>query len=337
MKIAIFGAGSIGCYLGGRLLASGQNLVFVGRDSMKQTLSEHGLRAASLDGASVHCHSCDIRFIEPQELAQVDLVLLTVKSKDTEAAGQVIKQYLPAGNAVVSLQNGIGNGALLTELMPAHQIISGMVPFNVVNQGTGQFYCGTEGDLIFANTAVASQLCQAFIGAGVGAQVSDDMASIQWGKLLLNLNNAINVISNLPLKQQLADHQLRKALALSLREALDILKRAGIKPAKVAKVGPAVLPHLLRLPNWLFLRVAASMLKVDPQARSSMWEDLQQGRPTEIGYLNGEIVKLAHSIGAQAPVNQAIIELIEQIFAAGKDQRFQYSGDALYQKLKAIA
>ncbi|MBO9491562.1 2-dehydropantoate 2-reductase [Endozoicomonas sp. G2_1] len=334
MKIAIFGAGSIGCYLGGRLLASGQDVVFIGRDSIKKTLADHGLVSANLDGSEKFCVANAIKFIEPSDLANVDVVLLTVKSKDTESAARDIKPYLAKHSALVSLQNGIGNGELLTKLMPEHKIITGMVPFNVVNQGQGRFFCGTEGALAFESIEPAKMLSQYFVSAGIDAMVSDDIASIQWGKLLLNLNNAINVIADLPLKQQLENRDYRRVLALSMIEALGVLAKAGIAPAKVAKVGPSLLPHLLKLPNWLFTRIAASMLKIDAQARSSMWEDLQLGRPTEIAYLNGEIVKLAHQIGSSAPVNEAIIKLIEQIFTEGKDNRMQITGSQLYQQLR---
>jgi 2-dehydropantoate 2-reductase len=69
---------------------------------------------------------------------------------------------------------------------------------------------------------------------------------------------------------------------------------------------------LLRLPNWLFTRVAAQMLRIDPEARSSMWEDLQAGRRTEIDYLNGAVVALAASLGRTAPANQQLVTLVRQ-------------------------
>jgi len=78
------------------------------------------------------------------------------------------------------------------------------------------------------------------------------------------------------------------------------------------KVIPSIAPFILSLPNWLFTRVAQAMLKVDPEARSSMWEDLQKGRRTEIDYLNGEIIKLAQKYDVPTPVNQKIFELVRQ-------------------------
>jgi 2-dehydropantoate 2-reductase len=80
---------------------------------------------------------------------------------------------------------------------------------------------------------------------------------------------------------------------------------------------PALAPFVLSLPNWAFLRVAAAMVKVDPKARSSMLDDLERGRPTEIDYLNGEIVTLADRRHVPVPVNRRIIDLVKKATAAG--------------------
>ena len=101
-------------------------------------------------------------------------------------------------------------------------------------------------------------------------------------------------------------------MASVTKEAIKIMHAAGIKPAKTGKVIPALLPHILSLPTWLFKRVASAMIKMDPEARSSMYEDLQLGRKTEIDYLSGEIVSLATSIKLDAPINSAIVKLVKQ-------------------------
>ena len=158
-----------------------------------------------------------------------------------------------------------------------------------------------------------------------------DFASVQWGKLLLNLNNPVNALSGLPLKTQLSQRPLRRCLALLIDEARAVLHRAGISPAKVARIGPRWLPTLLRLPDPLFKRIAGAMLKIDPQARSSTWEDLQAGRRTEVDYINGAVVRLAASLGMDAPANRAIVELIR---AAEQGGTPAMDGEALYRALQ---
>ena len=136
------------------------------------------------------------------------------------------------------------------------------------------------------------------------------MHSVQWGKLLLNLNNPVNVLSDLPLRTQLMDRDYRRVVATLQTEALQALRAADIRPAKVTFAPPLWLPFFLRFPNAIFTRVAARMLRMDAAARSSMWEDFQQGRVTEVDDLCGAVVRLAQARGLQAPANTAMCRLI---------------------------
>ncbi len=121
----------------------------------------------------------------------------------------------------------------------------------------------------------------------------------------------------MPLIEQLADRRWRRLLAAQMDEALGVLKAAGIQPARIEGVPPGAIPRILRLPDWLFRTVARRMLAIDPQARSSMWEDLQRRRATEIDYLQGAILKLAHKSGVRVPLTERIIARVRQAEAAG--------------------
>ena len=151
-----------------------------------------------------------------------------------------------------------------------------------------------------------------------GAEMSEhpDMPSVQWGKLLLNLNNALNALSGQPLIVQLSDRRWRRLLAAQMREALAVLQAANIRPARMEGVAPAMIPRILRLPDWLFRRIARRMLAIDPQARSSMWEDLDRRRTTEIDYLQGAILGLAAQKGVAAPTTERVVRLVKQAEAA---------------------
>ena len=144
------------------------------------------------------------------------------------------------------------------------------------------------------------------------------MEAVQYGKLIMNLNNAVNALSGIPLKSQLGDRQYRLVMAKVLSEALAVLKAEGITPARTGKVIPKLMPKIMKLPNFLFNVVASSTLKIDPEARSSMYEDLALGRRTEIDYLNGEIVRLGEKNHIATPVNKHIVNLIKQHEVAQK-------------------
>ena len=159
-------------------------------------------------------------------------------------------------------------------------------------------------------------------------------ARVQWGKLLLNLNNAINGLSGLPLREELSQRAYRQCLALAQSEALRVMKAAGIRPARLTPLPPHWVPYLLALPDRLFLLIAGKMLSVDPSARSSMIDALDAGRTTDVDWLNGEIVRLAARVGLAAPVNARLVELIH---AAERGGRRRWSGPDLLDRLRSPA
>ncbi len=331
MNIAIFGAGSIGAYVGGALLASGADVVLIGRARMQSSVARHGLTLTDLNGHRSQLTPDQVPYTQdPAALATADLILVTVKSADTATAAQTIRAHARPAATVLSLQNGIGNADTLRAALPDWTVLAGMVPFNVVQLPEGGLHRGTEGEMMVEASPALAPWHAAFSTAQVPLVERADFAAVQWGKLLLNLNNPVNAISGLPLKTELSQRAYRRCLALLIDEARAVLRAAGIHPAKVARVGPGLLPTLLRLPDALFTRVAAAMLRIDPQARSSMWEDLQAGRRTEVDYLNGAVVKLAHSLGLNAPANARMVALMR---AAEAGTQPALSGAALWQAL----
>ena len=160
------------------------------------------------------------------------------------------------------------------------------------------------------------ELCEALAAADLPVDQYEDLRPVLWGKLVLNLNNAVNALSGLPLKQQLETGAYRKVLVASIREANQVLKTAGIRPAKLGKTDPKILPFIMGIPDWLFRRLSPLILKVDDKATSSMQEDLRAHKKTEVDFLNGEVVALAAAHGSEAPINARIVELIKQAEAA---------------------
>ena len=166
--------------------------------------------------------------------------------------------------------------------------------------------------------AALAEFESSFVAAGLPLVQQSDLRPVQWAKLLLNLNNSINALSGLPLKEQLSQRDYRRCVALAQQEALALLEHAGIRPARLTPLPPGWIPTLLSSPDWLFARLANRMLAIDPLARSSMWEDLEAGRRTEVDWLNGEIVRLAQGLGRAAPVNARLLDLVRAAEAGGE-------------------
>ena len=312
-RIVVHGAGSVGCFIGGAWLAAGAKVSFLGRERIAAELAEHGLGLSDQDGWRIHLARDLIDYAaKPAALKAADIVALAVKSSGTEAAAREIARHARPGTPVISFQNGIGNPDVLKRLLPKMRVLRGMVPYNVVRLGPGRYHRASWGDLM-AEEDPATRALAAKIGSRPGRLLlAKDMLPVAWGKLLINLNNAINALSGRTLLEELRERDYRRVLAAAMIETLDLLTAAGIEPAKMGPIPPRLLPHAIGANDFVVKNLLLRVMKIDPEARSSMADDLAAGRATEIDHLNGEVVKLACSLGREAPVNAAITALVKE-------------------------
>ncbi len=301
------GAGLIGAYVGGRLAAAGAEVSFIGRARLGDAIAQHGLTLTDLDGYRAQLRSVNWHAQPPHEPAP-DLVLLCVKSAATAEAAALLAAALPAGRLVLSLQNGVDNAAIAQDAAPALSVLPGMVPFNVVERAPGHLHQGSSGQLVALDDERLRPWLPLFTKAGLPMALHTDMRAVQWAKLLLNLNNPVNALSKLPLRAQLLSRDWRRCTAALIAEALQVLKAAGIHPAKLTPLPPQWLPALLRAPTPAFRLLAARMLRIDDAARSSMAVDLDLGRPPEIDALCGAVVRLGARHGVPTPRNAAVLQ-----------------------------
>ncbi|PIF27119.1 ketopantoate reductase [Acidovorax sp. 56] len=312
MHFIVLGAGAIGCYVGGRLAAHGQSVCLVGRPHALAPLQAHGLRVSDLDGFDRQVPAAALARVHTLADASPgadSVILLCVKSGATASAARELAAACAPGTPVISLQNGVDNVARIAALAPGLTVLAGMVPYNVVLRGA-HVHRATAGPMQWQCDAITERIAPVFNAAGLATELPPDIRAVQWGKLLLNLNNPVNALSNLPLREELLDRHCRRVLAALQTEALGVMAQAGIAPAQLTAVSPTLLPHVLRLPNWLFTRVARRMLQIDATARSSMWDDLEAGRVTEIDALCGAVVRLAAQQGMAAPLSARMCALL---------------------------
>ncbi len=324
-RIAIAGAGSVGCYIGGRLKAAGRNVVFLLRPSLKQAIAARGIALADLDGGEAELilppESLETTDDPHAALSQADIVLVTVKSGATAAMAELIAAHAKPDAVVVSLQNGVDNAALLREhLGPDRKVVAGMVPFNIVQTRDPDrpvsFRRATSGKVMIAEGHPG--LREILDVPGAPAREQKDMLGLQWTKLLLNLNNALNALAGVPLAEEFAVRGWRRLLAAQINEGLAVLKAANIRPARFEGIHPRVVAKVLPLPDGVFRLLARGMLAIDPRARSSMWDDLEAGKPTEIDFIQGKLMTLAEQTGIATPVTANVFLHIKDAEAAGR-------------------
>jgi 2-dehydropantoate 2-reductase len=241
---------------------------------------------------------------------------VTVKSADSADIAEIIARHASSDATIVSLQNGTGNVALLREHLPGRCVLGGTVPFNVIASGEGRFHRATSGD-IFIERDDAGTAAQLSV-PGLKLRATPDIAGVQWGKLLINLNNGLNALSGLTLREQLAQLPWRQLLADQMAEGLAALEAEGVKPVSSTPIPSRFMPYLLRLPNPVFNMLLGRTMKIDPKARSSMWEDLQRGRRTEIDHLQGVIAGIADRHGLPAPLSRRVVTLVKHAEAEAK-------------------
>ncbi len=309
MNIVIFGAGSIGCYTGGLLQQAGHKVTLLGRAAMLDAIRAHGLTLSDMDGLQLTIPaaflglSADVRCLE-----QAELIIVAVKSAATAEVAKTLVAHAPLSAKILSFQNGLEGAATLKAALPEHDVRAAMVPFNVVPMPDAGFHRASGGEIVIESGA--GTLGESLGSPDLPISESEDIAAVQWGKLLLNLNNALNALSGLTLYEMLLDRSWRRLMADQMAEAMSVLQRAGIVFKAPAPVPTGLIPHILRLPTPVFRRVASRMLRVDPLAKTSMVYDLQAGRGTEIDALQGEIIRLASAQGTAAPIAQRVASAI---------------------------
>lgn len=315
--IVVAGAGSIGCFVGGMLAAAGHRVAFLARPRVIGEITRSGLRLTSFEGLDRRLPASAVDVSEDASvLRDAGVVLVCVKSADTEAMAARIAAHAPSDAIIVSLQNGVANVPALRTHLGGYRVLAGMVPFNVVDMGEGRYHRSTSGDIIIERDDAAT--AERLSVANLKVQSSDNISGVQWGKLLVNLGNALNALSNLPLRDQLSQRRWRLLIADQMSEALAAMKAEGIDPVSTTPLPASWVPHVMRLPDWAFHMIAKRMVQIDPQARSSMWDDLQRGRRTEIDYLQGAIIDIARRRGLTAPLSARVAALIKGAEACGQ-------------------
>ena len=291
MRIAVMGAGAVGCYYGGMLARAGHEVVLVARAAHVEAVRRDGLLLDTLSFSERVRLQADT---EPSGVQGAQCVLFCVKSTDTESAGQAMKPYLAPDAVVLSLQNGVDNAERLQTVL-AHTVLPAVVYVAAGMAGPGHVRHHGRGELVIAPAPQSQAIAQTFAAAGIPVQVSDNVAGALWAKLVLNcVYNPLSALTGLAYGAIVDSPGLNVPRMMDdiVQECLAVAHAKGI--ALPAGTADAVLP------------LAASM----PTQISSTAQDLARGRPTEIDHLNGYIVRQGEALGIPTPTHRALYALL---------------------------
>ncbi|WP_018912020.1 ketopantoate reductase family protein [Thiomonas sp. FB-6] len=306
-RITVVGAGSVGSYFGAVLARAGHLVTLVARPEHVAAIEASGLKVHKADG------DFTVRLPATTSLEAVrgaDLVLLCVKSRDTEDLARRMAALLEPGAVVMSLQNGVENPATIARhvrqpVVPTAVYVATAMPApgEVRHFGRGELVIGPATPRDAADAALRARLqdiAALFGGAGVPVQVSDAVMDELWAKLLVNCAyNAISALTQQPYGAMAAQAPIRELQENLVREVLAVAHASGRALDEQAARASVE-------------QIARSM----PGQLSSTAQDLARGKATEIDDLNGLIVRRGAELGIATPANQSVYALVKLAEAA---------------------
>ena len=313
MKFAVIGLGAIGSIIGGLLTKSGEDVVLIGKKIQVELINQKGIRINGIDGSifveNVHA-STDLSLLN-----NVDVVIICVKSQDTQKLANDFKKFVEKSTLLISLQNGVRNLKILRDIT-GNKVISGAVLFNALYSRPGEVELTIKGGLLLeANDSSydkVNRLVKSLKKEGLESKIVDGIEGYVWSKLIVNLQNAVTAITGQTIKESIIDKDSRAVLIATMKEGMYVLEQAGISFKTLPDIDPIKIIRRLSLFNSTLLKIGSRMMKIKDNAQTSMWQSLSRGKSTEIDYINGEIVNLARKNNLNAPINTMLVELIKE-------------------------
>jgi 2-dehydropantoate 2-reductase len=294
VKIAVMGAGAVGCYYGGMLARAGHAVALVARPEHVEAMRRAGLH---LETQAFQADVPVTASTDPGILAGAALVLFSVKSPDTESAAAAMAPHLERHARIVSLQNGVDNAERLAAVLP-HEVLPAVVYVATEMAGPGRVKHHGRGELVIGASASSAEIAALFEGAGVPIQVSSNVAGALWAKLIVNCAyNALSAITQLPYGELVQREGVAAVMRDVVRECLAVAQAAGVT-----------------VPGDLFDAVPRIAQTMSGQF-SSTAQDLARGKRTEIDHLNGFVVRKADALGVGTPANRALHALVKALEA----------------------
>jgi 2-dehydropantoate 2-reductase len=303
MKVAVMGAGAVGCYFGAMLARHGHEVVLIGRPRHVEAIRDNG--GVTLDSKAFTGVVPIKAAIEPGGVEGADLVLFCVKSGDTESAGRSMAPFLKDTATILSLQNGVDNPTRLQPLL-RQAVVPAAVYVATEMGGSGHVIHHGRGDLVIGASATSENIAAQLSAAAIPTKVSDRVIDQLWAKLVINCAyNALSAVAQLPYGRLFDVDGVREVMRNVVEECAAVAHALGVA-----------------LPNDMYASVVALVTSM-PNQYSSTAQDVARGRPSEIDFLNGYVVRKGAELNIPTPVNltlQSMVKLKELTHAKGEEQ-----------------
>ncbi len=297
MKVAVMGAGAVGCYYGGMLARAGHDVVLIGRAQHVDAITRDGLRLET-QSFDEYVRLSASTAVSAAQGAQ--LVLFCVKSTDTESAAAELSAHLAPDTLILTLQNGVDNADRLRAQV-SQQVAAAVVYVATEMAGPGHVKHHGRGELVIEPSSASDATARMLIAAGVPTVISDNVRGALWAKLILNCAyNALSAISQLPYGKLAQGDGVSAVMREVVAECVAVAQADGV-------VIPGDVDAAVR-------GIAETM----PGQYSSTAQDVARGKRSEIDHLNGLIVRRGEALGVATPANRVLhtlVKLLESKYA----------------------
>jgi 2-dehydropantoate 2-reductase len=299
MKILVMGAGAVGAFYGARLQQGGEDVVLCARGENLRALREKGLEINSFKGdVKVAVKATD----NPREFAPYDLILFAVKSYDTEASARQLEGCLSPDGILMTIQNGVENEEILCRFFPREAVMGGnsrvgaelVAPGKILHTAIGVIEFG---ELDGRETPRAKRLAETFKRAGIFGELTADLKTIRWYKLMGNVStNSVSALTRTTLGQMLEDSEGYNLVRTLMLETLAVGRAEG---AKVTD-------------DRVDLQLQQIQKNLNAYAiKTSTLQDLEKGKRLEYDAISGAVVRAAKRHGMRVPATETVYTLLK--------------------------
>ncbi len=299
MKILLFGAGALGGFLGG-LLYRKYDVTLYGREEKLLPIQKSGMKITGINDFVAHPKT----IFTPEELSaqEFELVILAVKSYDTNSAMDIIKKFASQTSKILSLQNGLDNEIKIAEAIGEERTLGGVTSHGITYVGPGHVHHAGIGETIIGEmdgreTERIKEVAWALSSVGIETRISGNIGSEIWTKGIVNA--AINPLTALT--------RLRNGFLLKIPHLTRLLEDTCSECIKVAEAAK------IDLLGCNVIEKTKNVARLTAENRSSMLQDIERGKRTEIESINGAIVEVGKKHGVKTPINSSLVALVKGI------------------------
>ncbi|MGD8261059.1 MAG: 2-dehydropantoate 2-reductase [Desulfobacterales bacterium] len=291
MRIAVFGAGGVGGYFGGRLAQAGEDIVFIARGDHLKAISTHGLRVDSVKGDFV------VKPVQatsdPEQVGVVDLIILGVKTWQVNGAAQAMRPMVGPETVILPLQNGVETPAHLAAELGSRHVLGGLCALVTWIMGPGHIrHIGVEpfvrlGELDNHLSERVQRLREMFVSAGVSVEIPSDIHAAMWKKFLNIVPfGSLGAVSRAPIGVLLEVPETRKLMQQGMREIYELARTKKIV-----------------LSEKIVDKAMAALEKIPARGTSSLQRDIIAGKRSELDAWTGAVVRIGEEEGVPTPLH----------------------------------